>query len=743
VAEESCSVGGAGAVSASLGGVVEGASSFSERILRHATTQRQKRAVTVVDSDLEVAGQLTYGQLASRSRTLGAWLRSRGAAGEPVVVVLPTGLDFVAAFFGCLEAGSIVVPAAAPRTQAEAQRLVGIVDDCTPRLLLTTADRTERVSALLEGRGVHCVAIEHLDPGGDPAGPDRALAATGGDEPALIQYTSGSTSAPRGAVVSHGNLLANEAMIQRAFGITERDVVLSWLPIHHDMGLMGGLLGALYAGGESVLLSPNTFLRRPARWLEAIDRFHATLSGAPNFAYELCCQRIADTAAGRLDLRHWRVAFCGAEPVRAATLERFAAQFATAGFQAAAFLPCYGLAEATLMVTGGGGRRPVIAAFEPAALDAGRTIPHERGRALVGCGTVPPGLTVRTVDPQSRRPCPPGAIGEIWVAGPSVCRGYWQDPQTTEQTFGARLADGDGQRFLRTGDLGFFDQDNLFVTGRLKSSIIVHGRNHDAADLEWTASRSHGALRATGAAAFAVDDGAAEQVVIVQEAERSFKGEWEGVARAVRAAVAEAHEIRVHEVVLTHDRLPRTTSNKIQRFAVRRALADGSLEVVHRSVSTAVGPSAVVEVERGELRSKVATTAPSERRRVISDFVHEQIAILLGPEISDLDPSRPLQELGLASLTGVQLRDALGRGADLDLPATFALEQPTLEGIVQALAMGMNTDGRTAGVARDDSGRGGVHAGILDGELSSLLEEIEGLEEGETTARLYQGDRWS
>lgn len=742
MAGESFSVGNRGAVPAQFGLMVGRGGSFAERVFHHASTRSEHCAVTVVDSDLEVTGQLTHAQLAKRSRALGAWLQSHGASGRPVVLVLPTGLDFVTSFFACLVAGAVVVPAVPPRTRPEAERLVGIVDDCSPPFVLTCASLRDRVASQLEGRDVDCVAIEDAAPVTAGARSGVGLGAVGGEHPALIQYTSGSTSKPRGAVVSHDNLLANEAMIIRAFGITEQDVVVSWLPVHHDMGLMGGLLAAVYAGGHAVLLAPSTFLRRPIRWLEAIERFKGTLSGAPNFAYELCCQRIPEKVAGRLDLRHWRVAFCGAEPVRAATLERFAARFAAAKFSPAAFLPCYGLAEATLMVSGGG-RRPVIASFDASALQAGKKLSDAAGRALVGCGTVPAELTVRIVDPQSRRPCAAGVIGEIWVAGPSVGLGYWRDPQATEQTFGARLADGD-ERYLRTGDLGFFDQDNLFVTGRLKSAIIVHGRNHDAADLEWTAARAHAALRPAGTAAFAVDTGSREQVVIVQELERSFKGDLELVAGVIRGAVAAAHEVRVDEVVLTHDRLPRTTSNKIQRFAVRGSLDDGSLGIAHRSLSVAMDREAVaVETERGALRKQVAAAAPSERRRMIADFVLAQIALALGPEVAaTLDPARPLQELGLDSLTGVQLRDALGLGADLDLPATFALDQPTLEGLVQELLAGMAAADRVAKAAGDAAVGGEEEAANaeagFEADLAVLLEEIEGLEDDVAMARLYE-----
>src|SRR4051794_21287470 len=536
--------------------------------------------------------RLTYAGLDARARAIGAALQAAGAAGERVLLLFPPGPDFVASFFGCLYAGAVAVPALPPRRRGGDPRLSAICRDCRPRVALAAADQL----AVLESAAAEIPEL---------AAAIRMAPATEGTEGwrrpelgpealAFLQYTSGSTSSPKGVMVSHGNLLHNEELIRRAFGQSAGSVVLGWLPLYHDMGLIGTVLQPLYTGAVCYLMTPGAFLQRPARWLEAISRYRVTTSGGPNFAYELCVRRVGEAEREGLDLSSWEVAFNGAEPVRAATLRRFAEAFAPRGFRASAFRPCYGLAEATLLVSGWRPEgEPRVLALDAEALERHEVADAEdagRSRELVGCGAAM--QTVLAVDPESGEPCPPGRVGEVWVAGPSVAQGYWERPQETAAAFGARLADGTGP-FLRTGDLGFVSEGEVFLTGRLKDLIILRGRNHYPQDLELTAERAHAGLRAGGGAAFAVDpigeEIGEERLVIVHEVDRHAVARIEGegieeIAAAVRRAVVEEHEVSVADVVLIRpETLPRTSSGKVRRRASRELYLQGGLRVVGAS----------------------------------------------------------------------------------------------------------------------------------------------------------------
>ncbi|WP_437505503.1 amino acid adenylation domain-containing protein [Sorangium sp. So ce1099] len=563
-------------------------------LLRRRAEQRPSaHAYTFLLDGETDARSVTYGELDRRARALAAELQPVAQAGERALLLVPPGLDFIAAFFGCLYAGLMAVPVPLPQRKRGLLRVLAIVRDCRPSVVLTTeaflgaAALLRDDPAFAELSHLRFVAVDAVRDGLEDAW--RAPRVTA-ETVAFLQYTSGSTGTPKGVVLTHGNLLRNELMIQRAFAHTEESLIVGWLPPHHDMGLIGNILQPLYVGVPCVQLSPEHFLMRPRRWLDAISRYRATTSGGPNFAYELCVSKIPPEQREGLDLGSWKVAFNGAEPVRAATLDRFADAFAPAGFRRAAFYPCYGLAEATLLVTGGAADAPpIVREVDRAALEAGRAAFDPRGPqagvSLVGCGGSPAGDAVRIVDPETRRPCEDERVGEIWVAGASVAQGYWERPEDTAETFAARLSTGEGP-FLRTGDLGFLSRGELYVTGRLKDLIIVRGRNLYPQDLEITAEESHPGLRAGGGAAFSVDVDGEERVVIVQELGRraSASEDPAELGAAVQAAVAERHEVAVHAVVLIKPgSLLRTTSGKVQRRACRARFLDGSLEAVWRS----------------------------------------------------------------------------------------------------------------------------------------------------------------
>lgn len=565
-----------------------------------ANAQPDKRAFIFLQNGESESASLTYFQLQQRSQTIAAYLQSFLAKGDRVLLLYPPGLDFVCAFLGCLYAGVVAVPADLPRPKRPLSRVRAIVADAQVSAILTVSSvresLTQQSADLPDLATQPWVSTDQLTADGanlwqNPQINPQSLA--------FLQYTSGSTGIPKGVKITHANLLHNQQSIQQAFGHTEQTIFVGWLPLFHDMGLIGNVLQPLYLGIPSILMPPLAFLQRPWRWLQAISRYRATTSGAPNFAYDLCVRKTTPEQRATLDLSCWEVAFNGAEPVRAETLERFAATFAPWGFRPEAFYPCYGLAEATLFITGGiKTAMPVIQTISGAALAQNRAVPlpsdsSDRTKdgglpiSLVSCGRVWGEQVLKIVEPDSCTPCQPKEVGEIWVRGASVASGYWNRPQETQQTFQAQLADivADSEEscFLRTGDLGFIQDGELFITGRLKDVIIFKGQNYYPQDLEWSAFSSHNTFRLEGTAAFTVDVAGVEQLVILQEVERQFLSQLdnEQAIAAIAAAVMADHDLRVYEVwLLKPGSLPKTSSGKLQRYLCRQKFLARTLEVV-------------------------------------------------------------------------------------------------------------------------------------------------------------------
>ena len=530
----------------------------------------------LVDGESEKV-ELTYKELDQRSSAIGALLQLSGVAGEPVLLLCPPGLDFIAAFLGCLYAGAIAVPAYPPKPNRSQLRLLSIIEDSRATVILTTRAVLAGVEHMFEdapsARRLRWLAVDDIT---DDLGEQWREPAIKGDSLALLQYTSGSTSTPKGVMVSHHNLLSNARLMQRKFGHTEESVFVSWLPLFHDMGLIGKVLESLFLGTRCILMTPASFVQKPSRWLQAISDYRGTTTGAPNFAYDLCVRKVTAEERSRLDLSCLLTAWNGAEPVFHETLDRFAATFAECGFRRESFYPCYGLAEGTLFVSGGNaGEVPVVKTFEAAALEKHRAIPLDHGRAggrsLVSCGNKLSDPRIAIVLPDSLTECSEGEVGEIWVSGPSVAQGYWKLPQQTQQTFQAYLPRTGEGPFLRTGDLGVTLEGELFITGRLKDLIIIDGQNHYPQDIELTVEKSHFALRPGCCAAVSIDSEGPERLVVVAELERSHRNvDRSEIVKAIRRAVAEQHELRVDHVwLLDPGGIPKTSSGKIQRHACR------------------------------------------------------------------------------------------------------------------------------------------------------------------------------
>ncbi|MDD3470169.1 MAG: aminotransferase class I/II-fold pyridoxal phosphate-dependent enzyme [Thermoguttaceae bacterium] len=536
------------------------------------------------------AADLTYLKLELRARAIGAWLQSHKMGGQRILLLYPAGLDFIAAFFGCLFAGAVAVPAYPPRKNRSMNRIQAIVNDADARVALTTQTVLDRVEGIIDMtpnlRNLIWTATDTFD--FESLANDWKYPEVHPETLAFLQYTSGSTGTPKGVMLSHANLLHNCALIAWGYEHTHTCCGISWLPSYHDMGLIGCIFQPLYIGCKNVMMSPMSFLQKPYRWLNAITKYRGTTSGGPNFAYDVCVRKVTEEQKKTLDLSSWQVAFSGAEPVRAETLYRFYEAFKDCGFRKESFYPCFGLAEATLMVTGGLMREPpVVRWFNADSLSQNRAVlgtPEDHGtRPLVGNGKVLPDQVLAIAHTETGASLPPLSIGEIWSKGPSMAQGYWKNDEATQRTFRAYLSDTQEGPFMRTGDLGFLDENGeLFVTGRLKDLIILRGVNIYPQDIELSVERAHPSLLPNAGAAFTVEVDGRERLVVVQEVERNRTGYQEAID-AVRRVVSSEYELPLDRLILIQKgTIPKTSSGKIQRHACRRGFLDGTLEELAR-----------------------------------------------------------------------------------------------------------------------------------------------------------------
>lgn len=549
-----------------------------------------KTAYTFLEDGEEIGETVTYAAFASRVLSLASLLQRRFAPGDRVLLLYPACIDYMVAFFACLCAGIVAVPLFPPRGSKRNPRLEAIALDCTPCAALISSRKLVHVHAAIAA-SPELAQLELLC---TDVVPHTDTAAWRGpqvhsDSIAFLQYTSGSTGLPKGVMVSHGNVLHNEHMINACFESGADTTTVTWLPIYHDMGLIGNMLQSYWLGGHCVFMAPVAFLQRPVRWLRAITRFGARVSGGPNFSYDLCVDKIAAAQRQQLDLSSWKVAFNGAEPIRHATLERFAAAFAPHGLARSALHPCYGMAESTLIASGGDASEPPTYKWvDKAALTRRQVIEATpgAGQALVSSGRSVPGQIIRIVDPATQLPAAPGCVGEIWLAGPNIAQGYWQRPQINAGVFQAQIVGASEGPFLRTGDLGFLDGDYLYIAGRMKDVIIVRGANHYPQDIEASVEAADAAINPAGVAAFGVTDDGRERVVVVAEVGRTSlrKLDSKALIGRIRQQVLEQREVLVDEIVLIRPgTLPKSSSGKVQRSQCRALYQAGELDLVMRS----------------------------------------------------------------------------------------------------------------------------------------------------------------
>ncbi|MER5641543.1 fatty acyl-AMP ligase [Kitasatospora sp. NPDC002227] len=577
-----------------------GFETFTELVLHRTADLGDKDAFIFLHDNAAGSGaeHLSYTGLDAEAKRIASWLQAQGAEGGQVLLLYPSSADFVKAFTACLYAGSVAVPAPLPGDQGHHfARVSGILRDAEVKAVLTDSANEPNISAWLREAGFTDVACLATDlPGHGDAAAWKAPRLTP-ESLAFLQYTSGSTSSPKGVMVSHFNLLSNEAAIQRSAGSGADDRLGGWLPFYHDMGLIGHILQPLWLGSSAALMSPVSFLKRPLRWLQMIDQYKVAIGGGPNFAFDLCVRRVTDEQLATLDLSSWKVACNGAEPVRAETIRAFTERFAPAGFDPAAFFPCYGMAETTLLVSGTPyGQVPLVRQADIAALELGTLREPAEGapaRTLVSSGVIQPqDFEVRIVDPQEHTERPEGGVGEIWVKGDSVASGYWKRPETNKEIFQAVIeggGDGPSGGWLRTGDLGVLENGQLYVTGRLKEMILINGRNIYPHDVERTVQALDPALAPGNGAVFSVDTGE-EHLVIVQEIKPNSPSaaDLPALAAQVRTLISKEFTVAGSVVLVKPGTIRKTTSGKLQRTLMRQLLIEGKLTPLHEVLEDGV-----------------------------------------------------------------------------------------------------------------------------------------------------------
>jgi acyl-CoA synthetase (AMP-forming)/AMP-acid ligase II len=556
-----------------------------------AVEQPERLAYTFLTDGKTESSALSYAELDRQARAIAALLQQQNAQGERALLLYPQGLEVMAAFLGCLYGGVIAIPVPPPdagRLKRTLPRLRAIVQDAQATVVLTNA----RILSIFEEAElefpefstIRWIDTEQVDLQLAESWEEPAI---NSDDIAYLQYTSGSTSTPKGVMITHKNVMHHSAYLQRACGYDSDSITVTWMPYFHDYGLVEGLTQPLYNGTPCYVMSPFAFIKQPVRWLQAISRYRATHSQAPNFAYEQCIRRVKPEQRDALDLSSWRAAGNAAEPINPRVLRQFFEYFESCGFRWDAFAPAYGLAEATLLVTTSPRpSEPVVCVLDPAALERNRIVEasdeQDVVRVIASCGRQVCETQIAIVNPDLLTRCAPDEVGEIWVADPGVAKGYWQRPEESDRTFRAQIADSKEGPFLRTGDLGFLQDGELFVTGRIKDLIIIRGTNHYPQDIEWTVQQLHSALRPDYGAAFSIEIDGEERLVVVQEVERQQQNiDFDQVIGEIRQAIAEQHELQVYAVVLAKPgNILKTSSGKIQRRACRTSFLAGTLDVL-------------------------------------------------------------------------------------------------------------------------------------------------------------------
>ena len=673
--------------------------SIAEVLIQRSVSAPHQRAYTFLSGNPLKETTITYQELDRRARSVAAYLQTIAKKGDRVLLLEKSGIAFLAAFFGCLYAGLIAIPGYPPRRGRSVPALEGMATDSEATVAFVNGEIIENVDTYLSQtpklKSIQLVDYDSIDRSlGEDWAPDKFCA----DVPVYLQYTSGSTSLPKGVIVGQDNLACNLRMLKVACEFTADSVMVSWLPPHHDMGLVFGLLQPVYTGFHCVFMAPATFAQKPSRWLWAMSDHHGTHSAAPNFAYDLCVTTTTEESRKGLDLKNWRVALNGAEPVRALTIDRFTQTFEKNGFRRETFCPGYGLAEATLMVTLLSPKADSArCCLDTKALARNRIkeVPFDdpSGRVFVGCGPSPKDTFVAIVNPQSGTLCSDNEIGEIWVRGATVADGYWQNSNETKKTFGGHLVDTGKGNWLQTGDLGFVRSGELFVVGRVKDVIIIRGQNHWPQDIEFTVQESHPDLQANAGAAFAVDIDGEERLVVVQEAKRTALRGFSSkeIIDSVQAAVQLEHGVYLHKFCLVKPMaVSKTSSGKIMRGVMCQRFLDNDFDSVFYWEKETAAEQSPTRTDLGRSIAKPKAIVPAatvkEKYATLQTIIREVALNSLNLDSTHKLPVEDsLIEAGLDSVAAIQMSEQLGKQIGRALPPTLLFDQPTIKDLTDYL----------------------------------------------------------
>ncbi len=654
-------------------------SNLLEVLLSKEDQNSQQHGFTFLTNGENEKEHYTFHELNQRAKAVGGCLQERGLIGKQVLLLYQPGLDYLVGFFGCLYAGAVAVPAYPPRQNRHSSRIQAIIRDAEIQIVLTSSGLLPKLQTGM-GKGTDLPDLPLLATDTIPNEQEFSwqMPQIHQDTLAFLQYTSGSTAQPKGVMVTHANLLQNQRMIHHAFGHSPKTVFVGWLPLFHDMGLVGNILQPLWLGIPCVLMSPTAFLQKPVRWLQAITNYKATTSGGPNFAYDLCVRAITSQQQEHLDLRSWDIAFNGSEPIRARTLNRFTKKFEGQGFKRSAFTPCYGLAEGTLLVSSAPkGCAPTITSFPVSnSVQKGDEYGHGTNNgphSMVSSGKPCPEGKVRIIHPESGNPCEEEQVGEIWIQGPHVAKGYWKQPTSTQEIFYARVQDTGEGPYLRTGDWGFLKDGELYITGRLKNLIIIRGQNHYPHDIEETISQLHPALRLGGAAAFTLEEDGEDRLVIAQEIERTHLRtvKVEEIANLIHTAIWETHELLVHQILfLKPGSLPKTSSGKTQHHECRKRCLGKEWQLV--------GTWSLPGKQHSDISESDLTMASIEPPEIqelthkdIEEFILTRLSYWLKTPKKDLDVHEGISNYGLDSSFAITISGELGEFLSIELDPTI------------------------------------------------------------------------
>jgi len=631
--------------------------------------------------------RITYRELDQAARKIAYHLRLTGAAGDRALMLFPPGLEFVKALFGCFYAGVIAVPAYAPRKNRSLDRIKTLVVDSGSTLVLSNADisqATERsFSDLDELRQMKWLVLDNLSAEESASSGFQYIPEI--NDIALLQYTSGSTGRPKGVMVTHRNIVRNTMFIRQSFGLSQKSVSVTWLPSFHDMGLIDGVIDPVFNGCPGIIIPPVAFIQKPLRWLKAITKYKGTHSGAPNFAFDHCVDGIPEEERAGLDLSSLNTLYCGAEPIRKSTFTRFIEVFTHYGLKTTMLYPCYGMAETTLIIAGPpAGRGPEYLCISGTLLEQNKIQKVEENdadaRFLVGVGYHWLDTDVKIVNPDTLALCNIDEVGEIWVSGSIVTAGYWENEEVTTNAYKARITGDSSKEYFRTGDLGFFDQGELYITGRLKDMIILQGRNYYPQDIEYIAEASHPALRLNASAAFSIDIDDEEKLVIVAEVERSAIRDLdvESVCDAIRQQIADEFEQQVFAIQLLRTAsILKTSSGKIQRKACREGFLNKTLQVVGESINESAAAGAEAGNEKPDITSLQAW---------LIAWIHIHLKI----PFERIDQSKSISVYGLNSMKAVQLQQDVLTKFGVNIPPYVFFDKITVKELCERAFAKMN-----------------------------------------------------